>query len=188
MMNDDVIVSDGWLEPLIDSVVNHGIDFCNPLSNCDTGSLHNHYFELDGVVLGAGINTLSNNLVINKNSDANGIHSSALYSYVPNCPRRQYHLEWVPFYCTLTSRESIEKVGLLDDVFDNGCEDVDLCIRGNKLELSSGVNEDSFVFHFGGTSTNKFILENPEQEGETHRVYREKIPAPSFRYSRRLFV
>ena len=177
IMNDDVIVSRGWLSPLINAVKN-GIDICNPLSNCDYGSLHRYDMQVRGLRLGAGINRLANGLVIDKNSASPGIRPSSLHTYNPDCARRRYQLEWVPFYCTLLSRAVIEKTGLLDDGFNNGCEDVDFCVRAKKMGFSSGVNEESFVFHFGGTSTNRFIIDNPEEEGATHRYYRQKYARP----------
>ncbi len=179
MMNDDVIVSEGWLPPLLNAVKN-GIHICNPLSNCDYGSLHIYNMEADGVMLGAGTNILSGGYIVNKVTGAGGLSPASLHTYRPDCERRQYLLEWVPFYCTLLSRDTIEKTGQLDDGFDNGCEDVDFCRRAKQMGYTSGVNEESFVFHFGGTSTGKFILENPEQEGATHRAFREKYARPLF--------
>src|SRR5262249_55175642 len=88
------------------------------------------------------------------------------------------YIHWVPFYCTLTTRKVIETVGLLDDVFNNGCEDVDLCHRGKRMGLQSVVNENSFVFHFGGSSTQKYIAMHPEQRNETHRLFHLKYAKP----------
>ncbi|HVV56266.1 MAG TPA: glycosyltransferase, partial [Mucilaginibacter sp.] len=179
ILNDDVIVSEGWLPPLVDAVKN-GIDICNPLSNCDYGSLHRHHMQIRDVRLGAGTNTLASGLVIEKNSAVPGIPPWLIHSYNPACPRRRYKLEWVPFYCTLLSRAVIEKTGLLDDGFNNGCEDVDFCRRAEKMGFAAGVNEESFVFHFGGTSTEVFIKDYPEEEGATHRHYRQKYALPLF--------
>lgn len=179
MMNDDVIVSEGWLPPLLNAVKN-GIDICNPLSNCDYGSLHRYDMEVEGVMLGAGTNVLSHGYIVNNVTGAGGLSPASLHTYHPDCERRRFLLDWVPFYCTLLSRATIEKTGLLDDGFDNGCEDVDFCRRAKKIGYTAGVNEESFVFHFGGTSTEKFILENPEQEGATHRAFLEKYARPLF--------
>lgn len=179
IMNDDVIVSEGWLPPLI-SAVKSGIDICNPLSNCDYGLLHLNNLQVQGLQLGPSTNAIANGLIIDKNSSTPGIPPGLLHTYRPDCPRRRFLLEWVPLYCTLLSRAVIEKTGLLDDAFNNGCEDVDFCVRAKKMGFSSGVNEESFVFHFGGVSTARFIMENPGEEGATHRYYREKYAQPLF--------
>jgi glycosyltransferase involved in cell wall biosynthesis len=178
IMNDDVVVSDGWLPPMIQSFDNENIGFCNPLSNSELGIMHNYEMRIGDVSLQHCNNYLSNNKIYEKGIISKGLYPESLYSYVPPYARRQLFINWVAFYCTLTTRAVIEKVGLLDDAFNNGCEDVDLCHRGNRMGLQSTVNENSFVFHFGGSSTQKYITINPEQKGETHRIYHQKYAKP----------
>lgn len=177
LMNDDVIVSDGWLSPLLEDI-KQGAGFCNPLSNCDQGFLHDYDLQSGEVRLGAGTNILHEGLIKDSANGEKGIHPAALWRYIPGNRRRHYSRDWVPFFCTLTSRAVIEKVGLLDDAFNNGCEDVDLCRRAMRLGFKSMVNENSFVFHFGGTSTIPYVTAHPEEKNATHDYFWDKYKAP----------
>ncbi|HEY9259987.1 glycosyltransferase [Chitinophaga sp.] len=177
MMNDDVIVSDGWLQPLLEDI-HQGAGFSNPLSNCDEGFLHHYPLELKSVRLGAGTNMLHNEQIVHRAQPEVGIAPSAIWSYQPGVQPRRYYHDWVPFFCTLTSRSLIEKVGLLDDGFNNGCEDVDYCRRASALGYTSVVNENSFVFHFGGTSRIHHVTEQPKEKDTTHQLFKYKHRAP----------
>ncbi len=176
-MNDDVIVSDGWLPPLLQDI-RDGAGFSNPLSNCDHGFLHLYELQIGHLRLGAASNVLLDGRIVDKHDPGNGVSPSAIWTYRPQHTPRHYGREWVPFFCTLTSRSLIEKVGLLDDAFDNGCEDVDLCRRAANMGFRAMVNEHSFVFHFGGTSTERYVSAHPEEEGATHAYFREKYSKP----------
>jgi glycosyltransferase involved in cell wall biosynthesis len=177
MMNDDIIVSDGWLPPLLEHI-RQGGGFCNPLSNCDYGFLHQYHLQAGEVTLSAGTNILDEGLIKDRANPEQGIFPAAIWTYRPGNMRRQYTRDWVPFFCTVTSRKVIEKVGWLDDAFNNGCEDVDLCRRAMHLGFGSSVNENSFVFHFGGTSTMPYVTAHPEEKNATHDYFREKYKAP----------
>lgn len=177
MMNDDVIVSDGWLPPLLEDI-RQGAGCCNPLSNCDYGFLHRYNLQCGDVPLSAGTNILHEGLIRDRSDLSAGILPSDLWTYQPGNMRRRYSRDWVPFFCTLTSRRVIEEVGLLDDAFNNGCEDVDFCRRAMHLGFSSVVNENSFVFHFGGSSTVPYVTAHPAEKDATHRYFREKYNAP----------
>lgn len=176
IMNDDIIVTDGWLEPLLESIKN-GIAICNPLSNCDKGFLHLYDFECEGSNLGAQTHILNNGRIKEKLTNTE-FEPVLLHNYKPDLKPRQYTCEWVPFYCTLAKRETLNSVGLLDDSFNNGYEDVDYCRRAGKLQFQSGVNENSFVFHFGAISVSKFIEEQPEKHNKNQDIYIEKYKSP----------
>jgi glycosyltransferase involved in cell wall biosynthesis len=177
MMNDDVIVSDGWLPPLLEDI-RQGAGFSNPLSNCDEGFLHDYQLEIKSVRLGPATNMLYNEQIVHRAQPEEGIAPSAIWSYKPGVQPRHYYRDWVPFFCTLTSRSLLEQVGLLDDGFNNGCEDVDLCRRASALGYTSVVNENSFVFHFGGTSTTPYVTEHPTEKDATYQLYQHKYRAP----------
>jgi glycosyltransferase involved in cell wall biosynthesis len=177
IMNDDIIVSDGWLEPMKRSLSDENAGFCNPLSNCEYGILHHHNMEVNGLKLLHHNNALVDLKVIEKQNPDVSISPEAIQTYVPPFERRTVLVAWVAFYCTLTTRKIIDKIGVLDEQFNNGSEDVDLCHRAKKMGLQSVVNEESFVFHFGGTSTDKYRAE-PGRMGETQKVLGEKYAAP----------
>lgn len=73
----------------------------------------------------------------------------------------------ISFFCAMVKREVIEKVGYLDETFENGCEDVDFCIKavtlGYKLaqvpqQGEGGVPFMSFgwfpIYHAGSQTLN----------------------------------
>ncbi len=182
-LNDDVIVSRGWLEPLI-AQIEAGAGLSNPLSNSDHGWLHNYQLEVDGVPLLANLNTLVDGTIQLKGVSGPGILPERLHQYNPGMTRI-YYREWVAFYCTVVSREVINKVGLLDEDFVNGCEDLDYCRRAAELGICCSVNQRSFVFHFGTVSKRQREITLPEQYREEYRSNHALI---SIKYEQPLLV
>lgn len=54
--------------------------------------------------------------------------------------------------CCVTRRELFLELGGFDEIFLNGCEDIDLCLRMNQSGLSNFVVHDSVVRHVKGAS------------------------------------
>ena len=54
--------------------------------------------------------------------------------------------------CCITVKENFLAIGGFDEVFVNGCEDVDLCLRMTEKGLDNYVVHDSLVFHVKGAS------------------------------------
>ena len=148
ILNDDVIVSQGWLRNLI-SVCKGNVGAVGPLSNCDMSWLHNIALKISGVELLPGLNTFEQIEPIIP--DIYEFRSP--YFETPD-------REWLAFYCTLIPRAVIEKTGLLNEQFTNSGEDVDLCRRIKKMGYSIIQNYQSFVFHFGAVS--RKILERED--------------------------
>lgn len=71
--------------------------------------------------------------------------------------------DWIAFYCTLISREVVQKVGVLDEEFSNTGEDVDYCFRIKKQGYKIIQNYKSFVFHFGAVGRKILESENKEE-------------------------
>jgi GT2 family glycosyltransferase len=60
------------------------------------------------------------------------------------------------FFCVAISRQTLEKVGVLDEAFGRGYyEDLDYSLRVKAAGLKLGVAEDTFVYHRGSTSFGK---------------------------------
>jgi glycosyltransferase involved in cell wall biosynthesis len=69
--------------------------------------------------------------------------------------------EWVAGYATVYSRKAVDKIGLFDPLFKNGCEDLDFCRRLEKMKCGIiGQALDSFIFHFGGVSRGAYQNED----------------------------
>lgn len=158
ILNDDVIVSRGWLGTLISSCKNQ-VGVVGPLSNCDYGWLHQIALKIGGVELLPGKNTFEEIEPIIP--DIYDFRSPYF-----DCPER----DWVAFYCTLIRRDVLERVGFLNEGFVNSGEDVDLCRRIIKSGFKIMQNYQSFVFHYGAVS--RKILEE-ENSGSYHEADRK---------------
>ena len=149
VLNDDVVVTHGWLTGLVASCQN-GVGIVGPLSNCDKGWLHNYDINVAGVDLLPGSNTFEQIEPIIKD----------IHSY--RSPYQEVvEREWVAYYCTLILREAYEKAGKLNDEFTNSGEDVDHCRRIRKQGYRIVQNFSSFVFHFGAVSRRGLEQEDP---------------------------
>ena len=84
--------------------------------------------------------------------------------------------EWVAGYATIYCREAINKIGLFDTNFKNGCEDLDLCKRLKKYNYKIGQSLDSFVFHFGGVTRGKHY--NLTKGKDNSKVFHFSISGP----------
>jgi len=151
ILNDDIIVSDNWLSYMVETCkTTNGI--VGVLSNCDFGWQNNNKIIIKDIELLPGVNTFTQIQPIVQD----------IYSY-----RSPYNdvLErpWVAFYCTLFSRELLNKVGYLDEEFVNSGEDVDFCYRATKMGYKIVQDYRAFVFHFGATSRKIAESENKEQ-------------------------
>ncbi|RYZ34130.1 MAG: glycosyltransferase family 2 protein, partial [Sphingobacteriales bacterium] len=173
MLNDDLIVTDGWLEPLIASI-QHGAGLSNPMSSCGVGITHHNHLEVGGVVLGPDRTELRGDKIFQRGVEEEGVDYELFFSYNPQREKRVFRLEWSALYCTVTSRAVMEKVGQLDEGFGHGHEDIDLSIRLNKLGLQCVMNEHSSIFHFGGTSTNEKRVREPDFAIKAEKLFIEK--------------
>ena len=151
ILNDDVIVSCGWLGGLL-RACSEGIGAVGPLSNCDKGWLHKYSLNIDGIDLVPGANTFEQ------------IEPIIPSIYAFKSPYTEIvEREWVAFYCTLIPRDVINRTGLLCEEYINSGEDVDLCKRIRLMGYRIIQNYNSFVFHFGAISRKGAEKDNYEK-------------------------
>lgn len=150
-LNDDTIVSGGWLKKFVETFKNDKVGAAGVLSNCDKGWLHNYNINIAGVELLPGTNTREQIVPI----------IPQIYSF--KSPWNEIiERDWIAFYCTLIPKRIIEDVGILNEQYINSGEDVDLCNRIKKKGYKIVQNYKSFVFHFGAVG--RHILENENKE------------------------
>jgi GT2 family glycosyltransferase len=155
VLNDDVIVSKGWLRTMVETCKGD-IGAVGPLSNCDKNWLHSYTLNIGGIDLLPGTNTFEEiEPIIPQIYDFKSPYEEK--------PER----EWVAFYCTLIRRDVLEKTGLLNEEFVNSGEDVDLCYRIKKQGFKIVQDYRAFVFHFGAIS--RKMLEQ-EDSGSYHEA------------------
>jgi len=69
--------------------------------------------------------------------------------------------------CLFVNKEVFDKIGLLDERFFAGCEDLDFCIRAYEAGFVTVVCKDIFVFHYGSRTIDRI----PElKRGTAHIV------------------
>jgi len=137
LLNDDTIVSRNWLGALMHEAMKPNVGAVGPFSNCDRGWIHNDPIVISGKDLVCG-------MVLDQVKDI----IPEIYKWEHK--KEVYPREWLPFYCAVIPRAAIDKVGLLDEGFRSGDEDVDYCRRLTQAGYVFRQTNDSFVFHFGG--------------------------------------
>lgn len=164
-LNDDTIVSEGWLGALMHEGMKPGIGAVGPFSNCDKTWLHNESIVAGGKDLHPGM--------------ALGEVESVIPQIYKWRHRKEVHPRgWLAFYCTLIPRSVIDKVGLLDMDFKSGDEDLDYCRRITNEGFLCRQTYDSWVFHFGGRTRKLAEGLDPEkhqaEDQGNHEHYRKK--------------
>lgn len=165
LLNDDTIVAKHWLTALMHEAMKPNVGAVNPWSNCDLGWMHNEEWVVDGIKLHPGMTYDSVREIIPK-------------LYEQKHQKVVTVRDWVAFFCTVLPREAIDKVGLLDENFKSGCEDLDYCKRLAVAGYRFVTTFDSWVFHFGGSSrknAEKISFEIHHQEdNDNHEYMRNK--------------
>jgi glycosyltransferase involved in cell wall biosynthesis len=179
ILNSDVIVSKGWLKGLLANMSRKDIAACGVLSNCDRG-------WLNGVKGRPTYNMKLPNtgieLVPAMKLEAISPYLDDLYLFMDKSNEEHYgkfvDQPWVAYYATMISKSAWDKVGGLDPMFQNGCEDLDHCHRLRKMGYNITQAIDSFVFHFGGISRGAYektdSLVYKKEDENNHIMLREK--------------
>lgn len=136
LLNDDTIVGQGWLGALMHEAMKPGIAAVGPFSNCDRGWLHDEVIRVEGKDLVIGMSLEDVEKII-----------PAIGKY--RHPKEVIERKWVAFYATLLKRDAVDKIGLLDENFKSGDEDMDYCKRLRDAGYRIVATYDSWVFHFG---------------------------------------
>lgn len=139
LLNNDVIVSDGWLTGLIECAGHSPkIGIVGPMSNRISGG------------------QLEKNIGYKK---VNQIQEFAA-KYRRKNRKRWLEAPRVAGFCMLIKRELVDKIGGLDTAFGMGnCEDDDYCLRSRLAGYGVVIAGDVFIHHFGSASFGKDGLE-----------------------------
>jgi GT2 family glycosyltransferase len=173
ILNSDLIVSKDWLKNILDKFKSNP-DVCaiGPLSNCDQHWLHEEELKLDDSL------SLHPGMTIQELGDKQELLDKKMVEW-NQAHKNQFALnDWIAAYCVVFKREALNKVGLFDTHFLNGCEDLDLCRRLSMSGYKMGRALDSFVFHFGGVSRGAYQNENKDkydkEDVANHQMYKDK--------------
>ncbi len=146
-LNNDTIVTRGWLSKLIKYLQDEQIGLVGPITNwCgNEAKLNVSYKSIDE------LEEFSEEYIRN------------------NMETKCFDISMLAFYCVATRRNVIEKVGLLDERFEIGLfEDDDYSYRVRLNGYRVVCAEDIFIHHFGETSFNKL-----KQDGSYSKIFEE---------------
>lgn len=132
LLNNDVIVTPGWISRLLFHVQKSNVGLVGPVTN----SIGNE----------AKINIVYD-------SDNQSQLESAALNYTSAHWGETLNVNNIAAFCWIMSRHTYNKVGDLDERFGMGMfEDDDYCKRIKKLGLEILIADDVFIHHFGGSS------------------------------------
>ncbi len=132
-LNNDTIVRDGWLDPLLDEMV----------YNPDIGICGSKLLFPDNTIEHCGI-------LISK--------EALPFQFYRGCPsnlpaaNKKRAVSAITGACLLIERELFNKVGRFNETYFNGCEDLDLCCKVNEMGKRIVYVPESVITHFEGRS------------------------------------
>lgn len=162
LLNNDVVVTEGWLVGLLDCLrktPDAGI----------VGPMTNH---ISGIQQLAGIGY----------SDLGQLDEFARTFRQSHAHRRISHRRIVGF-CMLFRRDLVERIGLLDEGFGTGnFEDDDFCLRAEIAGFRNMIAGDVFIHHYGSRSFAGNRIDHGSTLSGNRRLFNEKwnaVPAES---------
>ncbi|WIE03386.1 glycosyltransferase [Vibrio fluvialis] len=164
LLNSDVIVTDHWLDRLVEknedavSAVTNKADSeqCVP---CDYDFSLSDALGTDEIGVKESVYQAINQYSNKRYSDfQNSVFDSD-----------------VTFFCVLLNKSAIQKVGLLDETFfPGGYEDDDYCIRLKECGIEPKLCRDVFIHHWGSASFGQLQHTYFQEKADRNRSYLEE--------------
>lgn len=154
LLNNDTVVSRGWLTALVKHLENNpSYGMCNPVTN----SIGNE------------------SMVKAVYTDLTQFHEYA-YSFTAENMNREYtEADRLPLFSTLIRREVIEKAGLLDDSYKVGMfEDDDYTEAVKSIGYDIVIADDAFIHHVNNASFKNLESEEYKKIFEANKTIFEK--------------
>lgn len=151
LLNDDTVVTTGWLPRLLRHARKKGVGLVGPVTNFsgNEARIAVNYSDL------AGMNTWAR-------------------AWMNAHEGETFEIKTLNAYCVLFSRQTLDRVGLLDERFYVGTfEDEDFSKRVREAGLRVVCARDVFIHHFGRTSFSKLDDAEYQQLFEAHRALYE---------------
>jgi len=128
LMNNDIIVTPGWLERLIYHLENN-LDLVGPMTNYVSGQQR------------LMADTYKNQEELTQVANQIYWENEGKFSLV----------NWIIGFCMVMSAETWYRIGDMDEQFGLGnCEDIDYCLRAQDAGIRIGFAQDVYIHHFGG--------------------------------------
>ncbi len=152
LLNDDVIVTPGWLGRLIWHLRDKGIGMVGPVTN-----------------------SCANEACINVDYTTLGEIDAFARRYSTEHEGQIFDISVLAMYCAALRREVVEVIGPLDERFGVGMfEDDDYAVRVRQAGYRVVCAEDVFVHHFGRSSFGKMADEEYRKLFEVNRALFEQ--------------
>jgi GT2 family glycosyltransferase len=154
LLNNDLLFEPGWFEPM--------------LAALNTTSLN------------AGVVGNVQHRVADKSLDHAGVALMPSGKFEHIADTLNTHTLLTPVYavtgaCMLMHRSDFEAVGGFDEVFVNGCEDIDLCLKVRQAGKQIYVAPDSQIFHHVSLSRSRVSLQNEKNSQYLYSKWRKEI-------------
>lgn len=164
-LNNDTEVHEGWLAPLVDELQQHS----------DTGCVGARLLFPNGTIQHAGV-------AIGRTSIPYHVHLGKPADDPLVMERRAFPV--VTGACLAVRREQFVWLGMFDEEYVNGTEDIDLCFRYADSGLSCIYRPDSVTTHHEGQSEGRLNHRDKNIERLFDRR-RERLIQDDFRYQTR---
>lgn len=160
LLNDDTILARHTLATMAYKC-SVGPVILNAMSNCDNGWMYNAR-----IVLKNGIDEMHLSKRFYTLHELDRFHEAIMHH--PRGADILLRVPYVCFYGTMMPRYVWNSVGGLDPKFKTGHDDEDFCMRAARLSISSFIDLESFIFHFGGVSANAVITDAEREENKEY--------------------
>jgi len=163
LLNSDVIVTDQWLDRLINS----NVDIVSAVTNKAESE---QCIPVDYTIsmedcLSGKTETINTNIFNVVNSFAKDWHTA----WTDNLVEGE-----ATFFCVLLSRKAIEDIGMLDETFfPGGYEDEDFCLRARQHGYKVHIARDVYIHHWGSASFGQLQFEYFNQNASRNLNYLE---------------
>jgi len=152
IMNNDVIVTKGWMDTLQKHLAN-GFDMIGPVTNSVSGPqqvLIDPYEDMESLEIASQLNKIK-------------------------YEGQSYPWHRLVFYCVAIRREVIDKIGLLDEIYTPGNhEDDDYGMRAIEAGFRLGIALDCYVHHFGSITHKAMDLDYRELLTRNYKIFIDK--------------
>jgi GT2 family glycosyltransferase len=156
ILNNDTVVSTGWLEKLLEIMEGDpSVGIVSPVTN----------FVGEGPQIDPAAKDLSPDMTLISDY-AISIAERTEIKYEPNR---------LVFFCVMLRRELIDKIGYIDETYEKGnFEDDDYCLRTRMAGYRLAIAQNSFVFHHGSTTFKQNRISHDQyMERNRERFYKK---------------
>ena len=130
LLNNDVIVTPGWISRLLFYIKQKNIGLVGPVTN-----------------------NIGNEAKIDIRYDLNKNFEEKVFDYTSQHWGETMELKNIAAFCWIMSKETYKEIGQLDEAFGRGMfEDDDYCHRVIESGKKIIISDDVFIHHFGGAS------------------------------------